>query len=54
VPLNIDHIHPRSQGGSDRISNLTLACIPCNQAKSNRPVQEFLADRPKLLSTILA
>ncbi|MEV4383478.1 RNA-guided endonuclease IscB, partial [Streptosporangium sp. NPDC049644] len=31
VPLNLDHIHPRSRGGSDRISNLTLACIRCNQ-----------------------
>ncbi len=30
VPLEIDHIHPRSQGGSDRVSNLTLACRVCN------------------------
>ncbi|MDP4508322.1 HNH endonuclease [Nonomuraea turcica] len=36
APLNIDHIHPRSRGGTDRISNLTLACVPCNEAKSNR------------------
>lgn len=41
VPLNIDHVHPRSRGGSDRVSNLVLACIPCNQAKANRPVEEF-------------
>ncbi|MGW2191863.1 RNA-guided endonuclease IscB, partial [Streptosporangium sp. NPDC001682] len=34
VPLNLDHIHPRSRGGSDRISNLTLACIRCNQTKN--------------------
>lgn len=45
VPLNIDHIRPRSKGGSDRISNLTLACIPCNQAKDNRPVEEFAPTR---------
>ncbi|WP_264159468.1 RNA-guided endonuclease IscB [Actinomadura rudentiformis] len=54
VPLNIDHIHPRSNGGSDRVSNLTLACIPCNQAKSNRPVAEFLAAKPKVLARVLA
>ncbi|GES20856.1 hypothetical protein Aple_037520 [Acrocarpospora pleiomorpha] len=45
VPLNIDHVHPRSKGGSDRVSNLVLACIPCNQAKGNRPVEEFAPKR---------
>ncbi|WP_327590855.1 HNH endonuclease [Nonomuraea sp. NBC_00507] len=54
TPLNIDHIHPRSRGGTDRISNLTLACVPCNEAKSNRPIKEFLAGKPKLLATVLA
>jgi 5-methylcytosine-specific restriction endonuclease McrA len=41
TPLNIDHVHPRSKGGSDRVSNLVLACISCNQAKGNLPVEEF-------------
>jgi hypothetical protein len=27
------------------VSNLVLACIPCNQAKGNRPVEEFAPDR---------
>nr|WP_280923692.1 RNA-guided endonuclease IscB [Streptomyces roseochromogenus] len=53
VPLNIDHIHPRSRGGSDRISNLTLACIPCNEQKGNKPVEEFLKKKPALLSKVL-
>ncbi|MDT0545220.1 MULTISPECIES: RNA-guided endonuclease IscB [Streptomyces] len=48
VPLNIDHVHPRSRGGSDRISNLVTACIPCNETKSNRPVEEFVRDTTKL------
>jgi 5-methylcytosine-specific restriction endonuclease McrA len=52
VPLNIDHIHPRARGGSDRVSNLTLACIDCNQAKGSLPVEEFLADRPAVLARI--
>ncbi|MGW0587899.1 RNA-guided endonuclease IscB [Streptosporangium sp. NPDC002607] len=53
VPLNLDHIHPRSRGGSDRISNLTLACIGCNQAKNATPIEEFLKGRPALLAKIL-
>ncbi|GAA0842305.1 RNA-guided endonuclease IscB [Streptosporangium amethystogenes subsp. fukuiense] len=53
VPLNLDHIHPRSRGGSDRVGNLTLACIPCNQAKNATPIEEFLNGRPALLAKIL-
>jgi 5-methylcytosine-specific restriction endonuclease McrA len=54
VPLEIDHMHPRSKGGSDRVSNLTLACHPCNQRKGNLSVEEFLADKPEILKRILA
>ncbi|MDQ0599578.1 5-methylcytosine-specific restriction endonuclease McrA [Streptomyces canus] len=54
VPLNIDHIHPRSRGGSDRISNLTLACIPCNHAKGSTAVEEFLKGKPALAARIQA
>ncbi len=34
APLQVDHVRPRSKGGSDRVSNLVLACGPCNQAKA--------------------
>ncbi|XRQ05885.1 RNA-guided endonuclease IscB [Actinomadura welshii] len=54
VPLNIDHIHPRSEGGSDQVGNLCTACIPCNQAKNNRSVEDFLSTSPKQLARILA
>lgn len=54
LPLTIDHIHPKSLGGSDRVSNLTLACFPCNQRKSNWDVAEFLAHDPKRLARIEA
>ena len=54
VPLEIDHIHPRSKGGSDQVSNLTLACHSCNQRKSNQDVREFLAHDPKRLVRIEA
>src|SRR5215468_12043596 len=41
VPLQIEHILPRSRGGTDRASNLTLACEPCNTAKGSRTAAEF-------------
>lgn len=53
VPLQIEHIRPRARGGSDRVSNLTLACGPCNQAKDTLPVEEFLAGRPAQLERLL-
>lgn len=49
APLEVEHIRPRSKHGTDRVSNLTLACVPCNQRKNNRPVEEFLKDRPERL-----
>lgn len=54
VPVQIEHIHPRSQGGSNRISNLTLACQPCNQKKGCQPIAEFLKGKPDLLKRIQA
>ena len=52
VPLEIEHIDPKSKGGSNRISNLALACKPCNQKKNNLPVEEFLKGNPELLRRI--
>lgn len=41
VPLQVEHMVPRIRGGSDRVSNLTLACEPCNQQKGARTASEF-------------
>lgn len=41
IPLEIEHIVPKSRGGSNRISNLTLACTPCNQKKDTQTAEEF-------------
>ena len=44
TPLNVEHIQSKSKGGSDRVSNLTLACVPCNHRKGSRDVREFVTD----------
>ncbi|MBD2002323.1 MULTISPECIES: RNA-guided endonuclease IscB [Cyanophyceae] len=53
VPFEVEHIQPRSKGGSDRISNLALACHPCNEAKGNQDIRDFLASKSDVLSRIL-
>jgi len=53
VPLEVEHIHLRSRGGSNRVSNLTLACRQCNQIKGNQDIQDFLEGKQDLLSKIL-
>ncbi|MCO5763523.1 MAG: RNA-guided endonuclease IscB [Chromatiaceae bacterium] len=54
VPLNIDHIHPKAWNGSNRVSNLAMACRPCNQAKGARPIEDFLTGKPEVLQHVLA
>jgi 5-methylcytosine-specific restriction endonuclease McrA len=54
VPLEIEHVQARSRGGSDKISNLTLGCHPCNQAKGNQDVKDFLSGKPDVLRRVLA
>ena len=53
-PLQIEHIWARALGGSNRISNLTLACKTCNQAKDCLPLAVFLRHDPKRAARILA
>lgn len=41
VPMEIEHIIPKSRGGSNRESNLCIACHKCNQKKGNMTASEF-------------
>jgi 5-methylcytosine-specific restriction endonuclease McrA len=54
VPLQIEHIVPRAYGGSDRVSNLILACEKCNIAKGTKELAVFLKQKPEVAKRILA
>ncbi len=51
-PLEVEHILPKSKGGSNRFSNLTLSCTSCNQDKGNKSIEEYLAGNQTLLQKI--
>jgi len=50
IPLQVEHVIPRSRGGSNRPSNLVMACEDCNTKKAARPVEEFA--KPEVLARI--
>ena len=52
--LELDHIVPKSAGGPYRVSNLITSCKSCNKAKSNKRIEEFLANDPDRLRKIRA
>ena len=44
--FEVDHVVPRSRGGSDHLENLQLLCAHCNRIKGDRP-QEYLVSQLK-------
>ncbi|MDJ0596746.1 MAG: RNA-guided endonuclease IscB [Pleurocapsa sp. MO_226.B13] len=54
IPLQIEHIVPKALNGSNRVSNLCLACEKCNQKKGTQSIEQFLVKKPSLLKTILS
>lgn len=54
VPLQIEHIHPKAKGGGNAVSNLALACDPCNKKKGTIDIAVFLKNKPEQLKKVLA
>lgn len=42
--MTVDHIIPRSKGGSDLLENLVPACNKCNSKKDNKNIEDVCAD----------
>ncbi len=53
LALQVEHIHPKAKGGSNRISNLCLACEKCNLKKGTQNIAQFLTKKPDILRRIL-
>jgi 5-methylcytosine-specific restriction endonuclease McrA len=41
VPQQVEHIVPKARGGTNRVSNLPIACAPGNEAKGTQTAEEF-------------
>jgi 5-methylcytosine-specific restriction endonuclease McrA len=54
LALQVEHIHPKAKGGSNRISNLCLACEKCNLKKGTQNIEQFLTKKTDILKHILA
>ena len=42
--FTVDHVIPRSRGGTDHPDNLQLLCGACNSTKGNRTQAELIVD----------
>ena len=42
VVLEVDHVIPRNEGGSDEPDNLTTSCFDCNRGKGHRSLGDTL------------
>ena len=51
--LEIEHVVCKADGGTNRISNLTLACRACNLKKGRLPIEVFLRNKPEVLAKVL-
>lgn len=50
--LEVEHLTPSARGGANRVSNLVVACRPCNLKKGAKSLEEFLSKKPARLKRI--
>ncbi len=48
--LEVDHVLPRSRGGTDHLDNLQLLCSHCNRTKGDRPQEYLINELSKMRS----
>ena len=41
----VDHVKPLSSGGYDRMKNVVVACLGCNQSKGSKDIMTFLKEQ---------
>jgi 5-methylcytosine-specific restriction endonuclease McrA len=46
VPLTIDHVVPKSNGGGNYLNNLVLCCTRCNQSKGSKMFKKWYRRHP--------
>lgn len=44
IPLEVEHVILKSKGGSNRVSNLVIACVRCNKRKGNKKCSRFFKE----------
>lgn len=52
VKLEKDHVIPKAKGGTNRISNLVVACRDCNEKKGKLSLEEFLKGKLEKLRKV--
>ena len=50
--LTVDHVVPRSQGGTSELGNLVLACRPCNVRKGGKTIAQWKQELEYMLASI--
>lgn len=50
--MEVEHVVPKSKGGTDSLNNLVLACHECNQAKGSLSLAQFLKGKPTVLRRV--
>ena len=50
--MEIEHVVPRSRGGTNSLNNLVLSCHACNQAKGSQDIQTYLKGKPNVLRRV--
>lgn len=50
MPLTLDHLFPKSKGGSDSGDNLVYCCKSCNSSKGNKDYFSWIKETGRVLS----